>query len=104
MPANQDQRNYRKKLKRRLEDLERRAASSSASPEQSHQELASNVSDEGERRQTPPQSRRSSKNRAQRIERRASPEPLSNDDRASLFSQQITRQLSASPPPSFSYA
>jgi hypothetical protein len=28
-----------KKLKRRLEDLERRAASASASPEQSHEEL-----------------------------------------------------------------
>ncbi|KFY83365.1 hypothetical protein V500_10080, partial [Pseudogymnoascus sp. VKM F-4518 (FW-2643)] len=33
------QRNYRKKLKRRLEDLERRAGSSSASPPQSHTEL-----------------------------------------------------------------
>ncbi|TVY80309.1 Transcription factor radR [Lachnellula suecica] len=33
------QRNYRKKLKRRLEDLERRAGSSSASPPQSHAEL-----------------------------------------------------------------
>ncbi|CAG8978229.1 hypothetical protein HYALB_00010720 [Hymenoscyphus albidus] len=33
------QRNYRKKLKRRLEDLERRAGSSSASPPQVHVEL-----------------------------------------------------------------
>jgi len=33
------QRNYRKKLKRRLEDLERRAGSSSASPPQMHVEL-----------------------------------------------------------------
>jgi hypothetical protein len=33
------QRNYRKKLKRRLEDLERRAGSSSASPPQMHAEL-----------------------------------------------------------------
>ncbi|SZE99594.1 unnamed protein product [Blumeria hordei] len=33
------QRNYRKKLKRRLEDLERRAGSSSASPPQTHVEL-----------------------------------------------------------------
>jgi len=33
------QRNYRKKLKRRLEDLERRAGSSSASPPQTHAEL-----------------------------------------------------------------
>ncbi|RMZ81132.1 hypothetical protein DV738_g2476, partial [Chaetothyriales sp. CBS 135597] len=35
------QRNYRKKLKRRLEDLERRAGSFSASPEQQPSELAS---------------------------------------------------------------
>lgn len=34
------QRNYRKKLKRRLEDLERKAASTSVSPEPSHAELA----------------------------------------------------------------
>jgi hypothetical protein len=33
------QRNYRKKLKRRLEDLERRAGSSSASPPQTHAEI-----------------------------------------------------------------
>lgn len=33
------QRNYRKKLKRRLEDLERKAGSTSASPETSHAEL-----------------------------------------------------------------
>jgi len=33
------QRNYRKKLKRRLEDLERRAGSSSASPPQMHAEI-----------------------------------------------------------------
>ncbi|PBP22048.1 hypothetical protein BUE80_DR007049 [Diplocarpon rosae] len=33
------QRNYRKKLKRRLEDLERRAGSSSASPPHTHAEL-----------------------------------------------------------------
>lgn len=36
------QRNYRKKLKRRLEDLERRAGSSSASPPQMHAELHQN--------------------------------------------------------------
>ncbi|KAL3420843.1 hypothetical protein PVAG01_07288 [Phlyctema vagabunda] len=36
------QRNYRKKLKRRLEDLERRAGSSSASPPQTHAELQQN--------------------------------------------------------------
>lgn len=34
------QRNYRKKLKRRLEDLERKAASTSTSPEPLHAELA----------------------------------------------------------------
>ncbi|RMD44837.1 hypothetical protein DV735_g394, partial [Chaetothyriales sp. CBS 134920] len=38
------QRNYRKKLKRRLEDLERRAGSFSASPEQQPSELATPLS------------------------------------------------------------
>ncbi|KAH6678483.1 hypothetical protein B0J14DRAFT_559618 [Halenospora varia] len=48
------QRNYRKKLKRRLEDLERRAGSSSASPPQHHAEL------QHQQRQSPqPYSRRS---------------------------------------------
>ncbi|KAH7414429.1 hypothetical protein DE146DRAFT_640280 [Phaeosphaeria sp. MPI-PUGE-AT-0046c] len=78
------QRNYRKKLKKRLEDLERRAASSSASPEQKPAELL----------------------QPQRSPRQEFPSPSSSessyttppaDDR--LFSHQYTRQLSTSPPP-----
>lgn len=78
------QRNYRKKLKKRLEDLERRAASSSASPEQKPAEL-----------QQP-----------HRSPRQEFPSPSSSessytgppaDDR--MFSHQYTRQLSTSPPP-----
>ncbi|KAH6860808.1 hypothetical protein BKA58DRAFT_392187 [Alternaria rosae] len=79
------QRNYRKKLKKRLEDLERRAASSSASPEQKPAELQ------------PPQ----------RSPRQEFPSPSSSEssyttppaeDRG-MFSHQYTRQLSTSPPP-----
>ncbi|OQD72448.1 hypothetical protein PENDEC_c021G01480 [Penicillium decumbens] len=96
------QRNYRKKLKRRLEDLERRAASS-ASPEQSHAE-------------PPPKATKArSKQRANKADVKShtlhttQPEiPVSYDyytpDERNMFGQQCTRQLSASPPPVFSYA
>ncbi|KAL1792123.1 hypothetical protein ACET3X_009874 [Alternaria dauci] len=78
------QRNYRKKLKKRLEDLERRAASSSASPEQKPAELQ------------PPQ----------RSPRQEFPSPSSSESSYTtppaedrMFSHQYTRQLSTSPPP-----
>lgn len=103
------QRNYRKKLKKRLEDLvsscattprtarnsiliglqERRAASSSASPEQKPAELQ------------PPQ----------RSPRQEFPSPSSSESSYTtppaedrMFSHQYTRQLSTSPPPPFSVA
>ncbi|KAL6706519.1 hypothetical protein ACN47E_005458 [Coniothyrium glycines] len=79
------QRNYRKKLKKRLEDLERRAASSSASPEQKPAELQ------------PLQ---------QRSPRHEFPSPSSSDSSYTtppaedrMFSHQYTRVLSTSPPP-----
>ncbi|KAJ5934690.1 hypothetical protein N7466_004237 [Penicillium verhagenii] len=92
------QRNYRKKLKRRLEDLERRAASS-ASPEQSHAEPP----------KTTPKTR--TKRASKSGESKSHPQgdrPASYDfyhtpDERSMFGQQCTRQLSASPPPAFSY-
>ncbi|KAH3918434.1 hypothetical protein HBI56_133420 [Parastagonospora nodorum] len=78
------QRNYRKKLKKRLEDLERRAASSSASPEQKPAEL-----------QQP-----------HRSPRQEFPSPSSSESSYTtppaedrMFSHQYTRQLSTSPPP-----
>ncbi|GAB7361113.1 hypothetical protein MBLNU230_g1150t1 [Neophaeotheca triangularis] len=101
------QRNYRKKLKKRLEDLERRAGSSSASPERHHEELAEPVSILPSRRSTlevPRPQRKSSRASGARTPDAFSQKYVlpSADDR-SMFSQQFTRQLSTSPPP-FSYA
>ena len=94
-----------KKLKKRLEDLERRAGSSSASPEQKHEELPHKAT-------TPSSLSLSSASQRQRstsshIRRDHTPEILAqqyvlpSEDRG-MFSQQFTRQLSTSPPP-FSY-
>ncbi|KAF2145640.1 uncharacterized protein K452DRAFT_264843 [Aplosporella prunicola CBS 121167] len=94
------QRNYRKKLKKRLEDLERRAASNSASPEQRPAEL--------DRSHAQPREEASSDAVEPADYSRRTPEvPQSqyahgHDDR-SLFSHQYTRQLSTSPPP-FAYS
>ncbi|KAL4899148.1 hypothetical protein BDW74DRAFT_163949 [Aspergillus multicolor] len=99
------QRNYRKKLKRRLEDLEKRAASASESPERSLEK-------------SEPPVRMSAKSRAKHaratkstsdIHSPASTDRASYDsystqeDRGSMFSYQSTRQLSTSPPPILSY-
>ena len=94
-----------KKLKKRLEDLERRAGSSSASPEQRHEELpetivASQASQGSAQRQ---------RSTSSHIRRDRTPDVLAqqyvlpSDDR-NMFSQQYTRQLSTSPPPFGSYA
>ncbi|GIZ39948.1 hypothetical protein CKM354_000330900 [Cercospora kikuchii] len=95
------QRNYRKKLKKRLEDLERRAGSSSASPEQRHEELPTTISDESTNQRANAQRTRSLHGQSQR---NRTPDVLAqqyvlpSEDR-SMFSQQFTRQLSTSPPP-----
>ncbi|KAK0947251.1 hypothetical protein LTR29_001206 [Friedmanniomyces endolithicus] len=99
------QRNYRKKLKKRLEDLERRAGSNSASPEQRHEELVrseSVTSDQTTHSTDSPQL--SSSHQATRAR---TPEVLNQhyvlpSTDHSMFSQTYTRQLSTSPPP-FSY-
>ncbi|MCJ1481280.1 hypothetical protein MMC06_001437 [Schaereria dolodes] len=102
------QRNYRKKLKRRLEDLERRAGSSSVSPEPSHAELVP-MSQSRHREEDTPR-KRSSKNdvppTAQRRPQASTyPQPTSmKEDHAGMFARQYTRQLSASPPPTFTYS
>ncbi|CAG7934748.1 unnamed protein product [Penicillium nalgiovense] len=89
-----------KKLKRRLEDLERRAATS-ASPEQSHAEPVSPKPSPKTR------TKRSSKvtdvKPHSQSDRAASHDYYSPEDRQTMFAQQCTRQLSASPPPVFSY-
>ncbi|KAF2431116.1 hypothetical protein EJ08DRAFT_587954 [Tothia fuscella] len=82
------QRNYRKKLKKRLEDLERRAASNSASPEQRPAELVRTSSQKRNHLPTPEQSLNAY---------------VTGYDERSMFSQQYTRQLSTSPPP-FAYS
>ncbi|KAL8795244.1 MAG: hypothetical protein Q9195_002255 [Heterodermia aff. obscurata] len=101
------QRNYRKKIKRRLEDLERRAGSSSASPEQAHAELPSpNPS------QTKPDGvkRQKSRNATTARGRRSSPEPgffqrtKIEDDQPGMFHNQYSRDLSTSPPPSYPFS
>ncbi|PLB34003.1 bZIP transcription factor [Aspergillus candidus] len=99
------QRNYRKKLKRRLEDLEKRAASTSESPEQTHEKL------EPPKTMVKPRakSHRVSKSTSDATSRTATERApaydyySAPDDRSSMFSHQCTRQLSASPPPVFSY-
>ncbi|KAI3142048.1 hypothetical protein CBS147325_5745 [Penicillium roqueforti] len=93
------QRNYRKKLKRRLEDLERRAATS-ASPEQSHAEP---VSPPSPKTRTKPRSKVTDVKPHSQSDRAASYDYYSPEDRQTMFAQQCTRQLSASPPPVFSY-
>ena len=95
-----------KKLKKRLEDLERRAGSSSASPEQRHEELAQ--PDAGSSEQTSQLGTQRQRANSNQVRRDRTPEVLTqqyvlpSDDR-SMFSQQFTRQMSTSPPP-FSYS
>jgi hypothetical protein len=98
-----------KKLKKRLEDLERRAGSSSASPEQRHEELAtpsgSPSSQPAQPAQLATQRQRSSSSQTRRDR---TPEvfhqqyTLPSVDDPGMFSQHNTRQMSTSPPP-FSY-
>ncbi|KGO75113.1 hypothetical protein PITC_069830 [Penicillium italicum] len=95
------QRNYRKKLKRRLEDLERRAATS-ASPEQSHAVPVSPKPTPKTR--TKQRSSKPTDVKPHSQSDRAGPyDYYSPEDRQTMFAQQCTRQLSASPPPVFSY-
>ncbi|EEH21990.2 hypothetical protein PABG_04201 [Paracoccidioides brasiliensis Pb03] len=103
------QRNYRKKLKRRLEDLERRATSSSASPEQSHRELSLPTQSKPKKTKSPAgRPAAADKAKARNVRNTPAklvlPEPISyqDEERVGMFSDQSTRQLSASPPLAFS--
>ena len=98
-----------KKLKRRLEDLERRAASS-ASPEATHAEPVAPAKEMPSK----PRSKQSRTNKvtdhkAHGAHGSESERPGSynyyttTQDERGMFGQQCTRQLSASPPPVFSY-
>lgn len=94
-----------KKLKRRLEDLERRAASSSASPEQQPAEILPS-----QQRGDESKKRRASKPGVNSPRQNRSPVPPTTpsfpqrDDQSNMFARQYTRQLSASPPPAFTYS
>ncbi|OJD37702.1 basic-leucine zipper transcription factor [Diplodia corticola] len=97
------QRNYRKKLKKRLEDLERRAASSSASPEQRPAEL--------DRSHAQPRDHSAPVSSADQSDySRRSPDMqqqqhfLQPHDDRNMFSYQNTRQISTSPPPFTAYS
>ncbi|KAK8193076.1 hypothetical protein HDK77DRAFT_480452 [Phyllosticta capitalensis] len=93
------QRNYRKKLKKRLEDLERRAASNSASPEQKPAELDhSHV----QPREDAAPAKTEETHEYPRTAEIPQPQYYSHDDRG-MFAYQNTRQISTSPPP-FSYS
>lgn len=97
-----------KKIKRRLEDLERRAGSSSASPEQSHAEPVTTA--QPRRKNEEGLKRKKSRNEHTRQNRHASPErssaqyPSAKEDRSNLFTSQYSRETSGSPPPSLSYS
>jgi hypothetical protein len=93
------QRNYRKKLKKRLEDLERRAASSSASPEQKPAELQQPTRSPRQEFPSPASSESDFGRRTPEIQSYHVQAP----DERGMFSHQYTRQLSTSPPP-FSYS
>src|SRR5579871_37779 len=92
-----------KKLKKRLEDLERKAASSSASPEQQPAELDSSSRQQKNEQNT-------SEVKAEPLEFFSSRQQPSSEtgvqqrylavqDDRNMFSQQFTRQISTSPPP-----
>jgi hypothetical protein len=93
------QRNYRKKLKKRLEDLERRAASSSASPEQKPAELQRPTRSPRQNFPSPASSESEYGRRTPELQNHYVTPP----EERGMFSHQYTRQLSTSPPP-FSYS
>ncbi|KAE8146244.1 hypothetical protein BDV25DRAFT_162874 [Aspergillus avenaceus] len=101
------QRNYRKKLKRRLEDLEKRAASASESPERTHEKIEPpKTAHTAKSRSRNPRISKSNSDSSSRTgtERATAYDGYAaQDDRQAMFAHQCTRQLSASPPPVFSY-
>lgn len=95
------QRNYRKKLKRRLEDLERRAGSSSASPEQHFSVLGSTSTDSGSRQSQAMVRQSSAKSSVSQDVPQMSPELLSLDEHSLDDS---SRQMAVSSPPALTYS
>ncbi|MCJ1308145.1 hypothetical protein MMC25_001797 [Agyrium rufum] len=104
------QRNYRKKLKRRLEDLERRAGSSSASPEQPHAMLPTDANARPKDTEAARKRRSKVEPSGQNAIHQRSPgmvsplNPSPREEQSAMFARQHTRQISMSPPPSFGYS
>lgn len=101
------QRNYRKKLKRRLEDLERRAGSSSASPPQMHEDLEQQERVDNTRRYLRSPEHDSASD-IESTDRHNSPEglhhyslPLQSEDGA--FHRFGNREVNSRSPPAFNY-
>lgn len=98
-----------KKIKRRLEDLERRASSPDASPEQVHLEIPSSRR-LGQRSEVPakrqkPKSSKSSGSGRQASSRHSTTQHAHNvEDPSTTFPLQPRRDLSISPPPQLSYS
>lgn len=88
-----------KKLKKRLEDLERRAASSSASPEQKPAELRRPTRSPRQEFPSPASSESEYGRRTPELQNHYG----APTEERGMFSHQYTRQLSTSPPP-FSYS
>ena len=84
--------------------MERRAGSSSASPEQQHSELATTPAKEIPQKQSPNMARQSSRSSVSREITRASPEILPLDDHSSLFDTPAGRHLSIHSQPAFTFS
>ncbi|KAI4125620.1 MAG: hypothetical protein LQ338_004147 [Usnochroma carphineum] len=103
------QRNYRKKIKRRLEDLERRASSPEGSPEQIHLDLPP-AHRAGQRNESTAKRAKSKSNKPPGPHRQMSSRHTvaqhvhDIDDPSHLFPLQPMRDCSVSPPPQLSYS
>ena len=95
-----------KKLKRRLEDLERRAGSTSPSPEQSNSLPHSRApkNEDGVRKKRTSRHGLSPPGIPSRPAPNDVPAFAHRDDSTGMFARQHTRQLSTSPPPAFTYS
>lgn len=97
-----------KKIKRRLEDLERRASSPEGSPEQTHLDIPPSHG-AGQRSETTAKRSKPKNNKApsssRQVSRHAPPQhPLDVDDPSGLFNLHSIRDGSISPPPQLGYS
>lgn len=84
--------------------MERRAGSSSASPEQQHSELATTPAKDASQKQSHNMVRQPSRSSVSRDITRASPEILPLDDHSSLFDTPAGRHLSIHSQPAFTFS